>query len=400
MHTSQLKVRVVGVVFLAALLGIGAFAAALYSHAFRSTAAVTLLTDRAGLVMETGNDVKLRGVAVGSILSIEPAGGGGAELTLGLDPDDLGRIPANVDAQIVPTTAFGTKYVDLTEPAASSPARVAAGDVLRNRAVTVEVNDVFANLSTLLESVDPAKVNATLGELAHALDGRGDRIAGLAGTANGYLSKINGKLPAVQRDLVSAGRVAQLYADVAPDLLHTLDNATVTGRTIVDQADQLDTFLLEVTTYSRTADQVLGENKDRLITVLDLLRPTTDLLHEYDPELTCFITGLDKTRQMLEPVIGGFSPEMRLNTTVTLGQAPYEAPRDLPKIGASNPPACHGLPELSENERPAPHVRTDTGADPNPSPSNRIRPGQQPAAPLLFGPLRAGAPAAAGNGGN
>ncbi|MBP2364799.1 MCE family protein [Pseudonocardia parietis] len=380
---SPSKVRLVGVVFLVVLGMVFALAWALYTQSFRSTVTVSLQAGRVGLVMDTGNNVRLRGVEVGRVTAIEPTPQG-AVLTLGLDPDQIGRIPADVIAEIVPTTAFGTKYVSLVEPPEPGPGRITEGAVLHNSAVTVELNDVFANLSRLLDSIDPAKVNATLGELARALDGRGDSIAALAAVTDGYLTDLSPKLPVLQRDLEALADVSQLYADVAPDLLRVLDNLTVTGRTVVDQADQLDAFLAGVTLLARTGDDVLRENHEGLVTALDVLRPTTDLLHEYEPGLTCFITGLDRTRQALEPGIGGASPEIRLNSTITLGQPPYENPRNLPKIGAANPPACHGLPFVDETERPTPQIRTDTGLDPH---TGEVRPGRPPVAELLFGPL-------------
>lgn len=388
MGASVSRVRLVGVAFLAVLVGLFALAGALYGQVFRTTVPVRLEADRIGLVMAPGNDVKLRGVEVGRVSSVEHTAGG-AVLTLGLDPAAIGRIPANVLAEIVPTTAFGTKYVSLSEPAEPSPARIVAGAALRNSAVTVEVNDVFDNLATLLGSVDPAKVNATLGELAQALDGRGDAIAGLAANADRYLARLNEKLPVLQRDLVALGAVSQLYADVSPDVLRILDNTTVTGATIVDQAGQLDAFLLSVTALARTGDAVLQENRVPLVTALDVLRPTTDLLHEYDPMLTCFVTGLDRTRTKLEPALGGASPEVRLNTTISIGQPAYERPRNLPKIGADNPPSCFGLPVVEPDERPTPRVETDTGLDP---PTGRVRAGDLPVAELLFGPLQPAGP--------
>ena len=76
---------------------------------------VTLSSDRTGLVMETNADVMLRGVQVGRVSQI---GGGkdGASLKLEIDPDQIRYIPANVEAQISATTAFGTKFVELVYP--------------------------------------------------------------------------------------------------------------------------------------------------------------------------------------------------------------------------------------------------------------------------------------------
>ncbi|MEK6443888.1 MCE family protein [Pseudonocardia sp. T1-2H] len=386
-----------GVLMIGVLVGLFALAAAFYAQAFRSTVPVTLVANRAGLVMAPGNDVKLRGISVGEVTAIQEAGGD-AVLSLGLDPDRVADIPANVTAQIVPATLFGTKYVALSEPERPSRARIAANAVLRNESVTVEVNNVFDNLAMVLNSVDPAKINATLGEIALALDGRGDEIAGLASNANAYLARINGKLPTLRRDLVALADVTQIYAGVAPDVLRVLDNATASGHTIVDQAEELDAFLLDVTTLGQVGREVLAQNQHEFITALEVLRPTTGLLRAYEPGLTCFIEGLDYTRQVLEPALGGVSPELRLATTLTIGQKAYEYPRDLPKVEADNPPACYGLPVLEEHERPSPYVPTDTGTNPNASNSNEFAV-EAPPFELLFGPPRPGSSPATTTGG-
>ena len=116
-------------------------------------ARVSLVSDRAGLVMDPGAKVKLRGVEVGRVSSIEP--NGRVKLQLELYPDQLKYIPANVEAQITAPTAFGAKYVELITPAQPSTKRLAAGAVLRSRNVSTEVNTTFQNLVGVLEPDRP-----------------------------------------------------------------------------------------------------------------------------------------------------------------------------------------------------------------------------------------------------
>ena len=42
--------------------------------------------------------------------------------------------------------------------------------------VMVEVNTVFEQLTSLLSTIEPAKLNETLGAIASALNGRGEKI--------------------------------------------------------------------------------------------------------------------------------------------------------------------------------------------------------------------------------
>ena len=110
--------------------------ASLFAGSFRSSVPVTLTSDRSGLVMETNAKVKMRGVQVGRVAAINP-GKNNVSLKLEIDPDQVRYIPANVQAQIQATTAFGAKFVDLIYPKNPSPARLAAGAVLQSTNVSV-----------------------------------------------------------------------------------------------------------------------------------------------------------------------------------------------------------------------------------------------------------------------
>jgi phospholipid/cholesterol/gamma-HCH transport system substrate-binding protein len=120
---------------LLAVIGVFLFATtAAFSGTFRSYVPVTLTSDRAGLVLETNAKVMLRGVQVGRVGEIAP-GKNMATLKLEIDPDQVRYIPANVQAKISATTAFGAKFVELSYPKNPSPARLTAGSVLHSKNV-------------------------------------------------------------------------------------------------------------------------------------------------------------------------------------------------------------------------------------------------------------------------
>ena len=96
--------------------------------------------------------------------------------TLGIYPDEIDTIPANVTGSIVPKTLFGEKYVALEIP--EEPGRRAASrPATRSSAPrsSIEVEKVLSDLYPLLRTVQPAELNMTLNALATALEGRGER---------------------------------------------------------------------------------------------------------------------------------------------------------------------------------------------------------------------------------
>ena len=75
------------------------------------------ISERAGLVMNPDAKVKMRGVQVGQVASIETRPDGTAVLHLAMDPiSSCSLIPCNVLVDITSSTVFGAKFVELVPP--------------------------------------------------------------------------------------------------------------------------------------------------------------------------------------------------------------------------------------------------------------------------------------------
>ncbi len=81
-----------------------------------TTVSVTVISPRAGLVLNPEAKVKLHGAQVGKVVSIDSLPDGQAAIRLAMNPADLSLIPANTFAQIASSTVFGAKFVDLVPP--------------------------------------------------------------------------------------------------------------------------------------------------------------------------------------------------------------------------------------------------------------------------------------------
>src|SRR6201999_2984789 len=165
-----------GLVSIAVIVAIVAVAVGLFQGSFSDTIPVTVLSPRAGLVMNPDAKVKMHGVQVGKVASIDSRPDGQAVLHLAMYPSDVHLIPANVLVDITSPTVFGAKFVDLVPPAEPSAQSLHAGQVLDSQHVTVEINTVFQRLTSVLDRLDPAKLNETLGALGQSLSGRGQKI--------------------------------------------------------------------------------------------------------------------------------------------------------------------------------------------------------------------------------
>lgn len=105
-----------GLATVLAIVAVVVFSVMMFRGGFGQTVPVTVVSERAGLVMNPEAKVKMRGVQVGQVQSIETRPDGKAVLHLAIDPDDLADIPGNVGVNITSTTVFGAKFVEFVNP--------------------------------------------------------------------------------------------------------------------------------------------------------------------------------------------------------------------------------------------------------------------------------------------
>lgn len=284
-----------GVATVVAIVAVFALAATLFRGGFTDSVPVTVTSPRAGLVMNPDAKVQIRGVQVGKVDSIEQLPNGEAAIHLAMDPKRLDAIPANVLVDIASTTVFGAKYVQFVFPPDPSPESLRPGQVLAAKHVMVEINTVFENLTSVLSKVDPPKLNETLGAIAAAVNGRGEKIGQMLTDLDAYLARIEPSLPALNHDLEVAPQVLRAYSDAASDFIAVADNASRISDTIVDQQHNLDAALVSVIGLADIGNDVVGTNRQPLTDVLHLLVPTTDLLNKYNQALWCALSGMVET---------------------------------------------------------------------------------------------------------
>ena len=353
---------VYGFVFLALIVALIAGTIAKYRGAFEDTVEVTVEADRAGLTLASGAPIKLRGVEIGTVSDIE-TDGRQVTVTLEIDKDKVDRVPADVTAQIVPPTAFGAKYVQLT-PATEGGPTIEAGAVIPADKVTVEVDEAFENLTKVLDVARPAEVNSALTAVAGALDQRGRLIGDLISQTDAYLVSFNPSLRTLSADLRVADDVADVYDVARPDLVAALSQAGTVSRTLVRQQASLRALERSLTGFSDEADSLLRSSQQGLVTTLELLGPVTKVLERYSPELPCLVLGLARTNAMAEAAVGGTHPGITTITRIVPGRDPYTYQENLPLVGDDRGPACYGLPVIDASEAAQPPPRFRTGANP------------------------------------
>jgi phospholipid/cholesterol/gamma-HCH transport system substrate-binding protein len=349
--------KALGVIFVALLL-LGVWLTyATFTKKFTDYDEVTLKTSSIGLQLPTRADVKVRGVIVGEVLDAR-SGAEGAELKLGIYPDKIGVIPANVTGSIVPKTLFGEKYVSLVVPDAGPSGTMRAGATIDRTEVSTELEEVLSDLYPLLRTVQPADLNATLTAIATALQGRGELIGKNLETLDGYLKRLNPQIPALLEDLKLTADVSDTYADILPQVAQILDDTVKTTGTIEEREAALTATLRDIRSFSDTARSFLDANAERLKRAGELSTQTLAAVARYAPTIPCMSAGIVKAQGRLAEAFRGFELHIVLETLQDQPRK-YTA-ADRPKFGDDRGPDCLGLPDIPYSQDnpfpPLPHL--------------------------------------------
>lgn len=319
-----------------------------YTAAFTATDPVTVVSPRAGLVMENDAKVKYRGIQVGKVRKIS-YDGQQARLQLQIDRAMLGYIPANADVKIAGNTIFGAKSVEFLPPQ-NAIGGLQPGAVKDVSSVQLEVNTLFQTLNNLLTEINPVHLNGTLSALAEGLRGNGDNLGATLAGLNGYLAKMNPTLPALESDMAKAAVVADIYGDAAPGLSTIFDNVPAITDTVVSQERNLNKTLLAATGLANNAYETLEPGAEDYISAIQRSRALTKVTGEYSPVIGCVLQGTADAVDRFAPIIGGIRPGLYVSSGFLPGVPAYTFPESLPIVNASGGPNCRGLPNIPSKQ--------------------------------------------------
>lgn len=355
------------VITLLVTLSIGVYAKAM---PWQRADEVTFRTHQVGLGLQAQSDVKFQGRRVGEVRDVT-TDGKTATVTMAIDRDLIGTIPADVDALVVPKTLFGDKFVDLRAPRDAGDARLADGATIEQSTTSVELGEIFDRLVPVLETLQPERVAAVLSSLADALDGRGRDIATTLNTTQTLLTRLEPAYGDLVADVRLFAETADVYADAGPDLLGILDDAAAVSRDdLVPHEADLAALLDAAVGTSRTTEQVLRQNRDDIVRLVGRSRPVLEVLAQYSSEVPCILRALEAGNKLANLASGVRGPYIALTVDMVVDQPAYVYPEDLPSNPASDAyltnlpdvvpgwePHCPVLPDrvTALGETPAPY---------------------------------------------
>ena len=273
-----------GLVVLVGLAVVGALVSLRSNGTFGEKPHVTTVVSDAGGALRKGSDVKLNGVIVGKVRSVQRDDEtGGVAIDMEMSEEDLEHVPANVVARVLPATVFGTTFVDLVVHGTPAGDNLEAGSVVRadRTQETLEFQQALDDIDRLVTALGPEELASAIGSAALALQGRGGQLAANVDALNSYLARLNPRMPALRQDLAALATTTGVVDDIAPDLLEATADALELLRSMVRQEAALISLVVGGTDLADSAAGFLERNEQRLVRWIRGTGTFVDVLYDH-----------------------------------------------------------------------------------------------------------------------
>jgi len=256
-----------GLIVLVALAMIGVLISLRSNGTFGAKPHATAVVADAGGALRKGSDVKMGGVLVGKVSSVERDVSGGVLIDMEMSEEDLEHVPANVVARILPATVFGTTFVDLVVHGSASKDSLEPGAEVKADETqgTLEFQQALDDIDRLVKALGPAELASAIGSASQALEGRGDQLAAMTNTLNSYLGRLNPRMPEVRDDLQALATSVRVMDETAPALLDATEDALVFTNSLIHQEAALTTLVVGATDLADFSTGFLSRNQQRLV---------------------------------------------------------------------------------------------------------------------------------------
>jgi len=262
--------------------------------ALKSGFEVTATFARAGQLLRSGSDVKLRGVLVGEVTSISvEARTGRAHIAIRMFPDQ--KIPDNVDAAIRAKTLFGEKYVALSVPANPAGSILHQGsNIPESRTVPpIEVETVLARAVPVLDAIDPEQFAGALHTLAEAFVGNTDQLRRATVQSEQLLTATERTLPNLQRNLVHLKHFAAALHSSDTNLLRALDGLATVGDVLRAHPAEFDATLQNLVPLATNLGDIFTNRQTDLADLAGQGRAVLDQVAQRADKLPSIVQSLN-----------------------------------------------------------------------------------------------------------
>ena len=268
----------------------------------------------AGQGLQSGSDVKIHGLNVGSVTSVHLESGE-AEVHMALHQGQ--KVPTTSTATIRPKTLFGEKFVDIDPgPAEANGPFLKNNGVINKTVGGFELERVLSDAYPILRAVNPEELTTLLDTLAKG--GQGEGAAVNEQIVN--FQKVSDINVAHDQDtrqfLDDLVRLSDELANRSPDLVAAAKDLNVALPDLNNNAGNLNSLLVQLSRLSSDLSDVLEANRPFLTKTVTEGGKTIQLVYDLRGQIPPLVNGLREFFQVLGEAAGSIPDPSSPGTTL------------------------------------------------------------------------------------
>lgn len=301
MIDSHLRLKAAIGMAIVVVLGLVAFAIGGLRIFERTYPLSVVVDDAAGL--ESGDPVRVAGIAVGSVTAIDRIPEDGT-LLVDFDVDSGTEISEASIASVRLRTLLGKKYLDISDPGTGAP--LGEGDVIpvSQTGASTDVDTLLNAAEPTIEQTDVGSINGVLASVDRTLAGRGEQLRDVFVDLADLTSTFSDREVELSRLIESTNRLAGVVETRDTELRSVLDGMDLVLATLAQRGENLTGIVEEVSTLSNTLSPLLAGNRAELGELFGQFGEVTDLLVRQKDRVDLALTQLPGLAERFYAVTG------------------------------------------------------------------------------------------------
>lgn len=248
------------------------------------------------LNLAQGAQVRVNGVAVGRVKSVEAKN---YQALVTMDIRDGTEIPSDSTARLRYDTPLGELIIQVT-PGGSARDLVDGGQFQIDKATTAPtVEDTLSAASTLINGGRLGELQIIVEELNATVGGREEKLRHSTEQVAKFLQDANASTGDLHRTLVALREVSEVLDDQRGTIRKALDDIGPAAETLSESTEDIVTLLERADELARTGQRLATKVDDPLLQILAQLGPIADQVASTQPELHPGLVNLQKVAAQL-----------------------------------------------------------------------------------------------------
>lgn len=275
------------------------------------------------LNLATGATVKVNGVDYGKVQEVATKDFK-AVVTATMQED--AQIREDATARLRYSTPLGELYVDVRNPAVGT--EIADEGMLdpQRASVAPTVEDALSQASLLINGGGLAQLQVVTTELNEAIGGREQTVKQLLNRSHEFTRQANAATADFVTALEALATLSKTLEANEQVINRAIREVRPAARVLREQTPEFTQLLQEVNRFATTANHVVGETRQDLLTMINQISPILDEMLANQPVLSRSLNALTSASKHLDDIFPGdywnLSAKLELTSALSLLDGP------------------------------------------------------------------------------